>query len=261
MVAKTIALPNIKKCFIPNPGYIVADTDLKQADAQVVAWEANDDKLKYIFRNNLDLHLANVESIYNVGIHVDDLGNPEYVEKCKADYQYQRDMAKRGVHLTNYLGQIPTCAKALGITRHEAERFQSRWFSEHPGIRDWHLRIEDSLMTNRTIENIFGYKRQYFGRLELCLSEAVAWIPQSTVALIISKALIKAHKHSYIDLLMQVHDSIVFQFPKLRQTLALTDMHNCMNVTLPYDDPWIIPSDVAISDKSWGDVKEVAWPA
>lgn len=260
MVAKTISLPNIKKAFIPDPGYIIGDADLKQADAQVVAWEANDDKLKYIFRNKLDLHLANAESIFNLGIDLDNLHNPELVERYKNDFKHQRDMAKRGVHLTNYLGQVPTCAKALGITRAEAERFQSRWFNEHPGIKDWHVRIEDSLMSYRHVENAYGYRRTYFDRIEQCISEAVAWIPQSTVALIIAKAMISLGGSSVVQLLMQVHDSLISQFPKYAQEYALRSIRSAMEIVVPYEDPLIIPSDIKISEVSWGDCVEVAWP-
>ena len=46
MVAQSIPLPNIRKIFIPDPVYILIDSDLAGADAQVVAWEADDEDLK-----------------------------------------------------------------------------------------------------------------------------------------------------------------------------------------------------------------------
>ena len=38
-----IKLPNVRKMFVPDLGYVVFDCDLAGADAQVVAWEAGDD--------------------------------------------------------------------------------------------------------------------------------------------------------------------------------------------------------------------------
>lgn len=260
MVAKTIELPNIKKCFIPDPGYMIADSDLKQADAQIVAWEANDEELKYIFRNKLDLHLANAERLFNLGIELDDLHDEEKVTKYKKDFSHERDMAKRGVHLTNYLGTVPTCATALGVTRKVAEDFQKRWFVEHPGIRDWHDRVEDSLMTDRTVRNAFGYRHVYFDRIETCLRNAVAWIPQSTVALIISKAMIALGTERCIQLLMQIHDSTISQFPVAMEVVALRKIKRAMEQTVPYEDPLVIPADVKVSTKSWGDCQDRAWP-
>ena len=41
---KQLTLPNLRKMFIPDPGKFIFDCDLEQADAQVVAWEADDDE-------------------------------------------------------------------------------------------------------------------------------------------------------------------------------------------------------------------------
>ena len=59
MVSKTAPLPNIKKLFKADPGYYICDADLAQADARVVAWEADDDKLKEIF-NEEQKQLSNI---------------------------------------------------------------------------------------------------------------------------------------------------------------------------------------------------------
>jgi DNA polymerase-1 len=239
MVAKTIELPNIKKCFIPDPGYIIGDFDLKQADAQVVAWEADDDVLKEIFRTGADLHRINAEDL-NCG----------------------RLEAKKGVHLTNYLGTPRTLAAAIGCTVHVAENFQRRWFDIHPGISDWHRRIESSLQKTRSVSNKFGYTRTYFGRIENILKEAVAWIPQSTVAIIITKALNELDQYDpfLLHLLLQVHDSIVHQFKPQYRDLVLQKTKKAMEIEVPYDDPLIIPCDAALSTVSWGDCEKVDWP-
>lgn len=238
MVAKTIELPNIKKCFIPDPGFVIGDFDLKQADAQVVAWEANDDELKTIFREGVDLHSANAE-----------------VLGCA------RQDAKAGVHLTNYGGTAYTLARTIGCTVHAAENFQRRWFQHHPGIKDWHDRVADSLATSRSVSNVFGYSNTYFDRIENLLPEALAWIPQSTVAIIISKAMLTLDQYyPNIILLKQVHDSVVHQFVRKYQTEVLIATRRALEIECPYDDPLIIGSDADISDKSWGDCERIAWP-
>ena len=52
----SIRLPNVRKLFITDPGYVMYEADLKGADAQVVAWEAEDDDLKAAFRAGVDIH-------------------------------------------------------------------------------------------------------------------------------------------------------------------------------------------------------------
>lgn len=238
MVAKTIELPNIKKCFVPDLGNLICDTDLKQADAQVVAWEADDDILKEVFRTGADLHQTNA----------DELNVP-------------RQAAKAGVHLTNYGGSARTLAIAIGCTVHHAEAFQRRWFDIHPGILDWHERVLDSIQTNRTISNIFGYKNTYFDRVEGLLPEALAWVPQSTVAIIIARAMNEIDKYyPNIQLRAQVHDSMVLEFPREIRKEALILIRRAMEQVCPYEDPLVIGADADLSSRSWGDCSRVSWP-
>lgn len=241
-------LPNVRRCFIPDPGYYVCDCDLAQADAQVVAWEADDEILKTIFRDpNADLHDQNTQDIFNISP-----GHPDFKKK--------RQLAKFGVHLTNYGGRERTCASTLGITVAEASNFQRRWFQIHPNIKDWHRRIEDQLLTNRTITNAFGYRRQYFDRIDRCFTEALAWIPQSTVALVITKAMIASEAFPVLEPLLQVHDSYIVQFPIRKKDEGLRAMYECMHQEIPYEDPLTIPAGAELHSTSWGDVEKVKWP-
>ncbi len=233
MVAKTIELPNIKKCFIPDPGMTIGDFDLKGADAQVVAWEANDAQLMEFFRKGEG-------SIHDINMLVT---------------KRSRQETKQGVHLTNYGGKAATCAKATGMTLYEATEFQANWFHAHPGIKEWHDRVWWGLLNNRKVTNILGYERMYFDRIdERLLPQALAWGPQSTVGLIISKALIRVHKTlPWIQPLMQVHDSLVLQWPTSRTAEAIEKVLECMKVVLPYPEPLIISASYKTSTTSWGD--------
>ena len=75
MVAKTADLPNLRRLFVPDPDYIIIDVDLERADAQVVAWEADDEELKQMFREGVDIHEENSRTIgcsrqqAKVGVH------------------------------------------------------------------------------------------------------------------------------------------------------------------------------------------------
>lgn len=238
-----LTLPNVRKMFIPDPGMMMGDFDLAQADAQVVAWEANDDELKAIFRDpDADLHDENAKTIFG-----------KLTPK-------NRKLAKAGVHATNYGSGARTLASTLGITVHEAERFQRRWFEAHPGIKEWHQRVLYSLQTKRMVTNAFGFRRYYFDRIEGLLPEALAWIPQSTVALIIDKGLVNIHANlPKVEPLLQVHDSLVLQWEKRYYPHILRDIKREMEIVVPYEDPLIIPVGAAVSDRSWGAVEDVDW--
>lgn len=233
--------PNVRKWFVPDLGHTMFDVDLQQADAQIVAWEADDEELKAIFRDpNLDLHDENCRAIFG-----------KYSKRG-------RQMAKAGVHATNYGSSARTMARHLGITVAMAEAFQRKWFDAHPNIKDWHRRIEGQLMANRTVSNKFGFKIRYFGRVEQLLPEALAWIPQSTVGRIINEGLNNLEDHPTIIPLIQVHDSIVGQFPNSFWPRR-KEIRTALSITVPYDDPLVIGVDMDASRQSWGDCKRVAW--
>jgi len=147
-------------------------------------------------------------------------------------------------------------AAAAGISIAQAERFQRIYFGKYPGIKRWHQRVEELLRSKRYVENKFGYRRYYFERTDGLLPEALAWIPQSTVANYIDRIWLRVFQtHPEIHILLQVHDSICGQFPThLTQPSLRALKEEASKVIIPYDDPLIIPVGIKVSTKSWGDV-------
>jgi DNA polymerase-1 len=147
-----------------------------------------------------------------------------------------------------------------GLTVHQAERMQRRWFEIHPGLKEWHDRTLHQLETTRTVTNRFGFRRFYFDRVEGLLPEALAWIPQSTVACVINIGLLRASLTiPEIKILLQVHDSLVFQLPEGRRADLLPRMRESLQVTIPYPDPLVIPVGLKTSRVSWGEVSDSKW--
>ena len=242
-VTKRSSAGNLRKCLIPDPGYRLFECDLKQADAQVVAWEADDKQLMGAFLRgrynaSFDLHSENAEAI-----------------GCT------RQEAKAAVHAINYGATAPTLANVIGGHRWDAQEVINKWFELHPQITQWHDRVKKELYSTRTITNKFGYSIKYLGRVEQQFKEALAWVPQSTVALIVSKALVQLNTlDPVVKIMIHGHDSIVFQV--VRRKIGpemMQDIFNSLQVIVPYDVPLRIPWDIASSDRSWGDVKEETW--
>ena len=232
-----LAMPNIRKLFIPDSGYIIADADLDRADLQVVVWESDDDDLRGKLRAGVDLHTENAKEL---GV--------------------TRALAKSWVHGTNYGGGARTMAATCGITVHQAELMQRRWFQAHPGIKAWHDRTLESLQRTRAVVNPFGFRRFYFGRIEALLPEALAWVPQSTVAHIINEGLYNISMNlPEVQVLLQVHDSLVFQYPQEREAELLPQIRENLLIKVPYRDPLIIPVGLKTSSVSWGAVEDKAW--
>lgn len=257
--ANYIKLPNVRKLFIPDPGYTFFDMDLDRADLQVVIWEADDNDMKKALRLGLDMHCVNAVDVFSIkGIPVDELAesHPNYKEHRGKIGEARRGKTKAGVHATNYGIGDRKLAQTLGITVLEASRFRADWFAAHPGIRKWHLRVEQALATKGYIENKFGMRLYNFGRPNL--PEFLGWVPQSTVAGVINRALVNIDEAEQrggtnIQLLIQVHDSLAGQFPTAETEKSLADLRRLARIIVPYDDPLLIPVGIKVSKKSWGD--------
>lgn len=244
-------LPNVRRLFKPDPGHLICDVDLSGADAQVVAWEAADDDLKHAFRAGLDIHDHNGRSLWGAN----------YSRDAKPRKFTMRDELKRAVHGTNYGSGIKTMSTTLGWSWGQVREFQSAWFQLHPGIKDWHRRIERDLQTRRQVRNSFGYRITYFDRPDNLLPKGLAWVPQSTVAIVCGRAGNRLRRElPWAQLLLQVHDSLIFQLPFHRVTAGSFDLiRSTISIEVPYPDPLIIPWGLAVSKTSWGDVKKTKW--
>lgn len=242
--------------FIPDPGKVIVDADLAGADAQVVAWEADDSKLKAAFRAGQSVHLMNGEDLLGTEF----TAAPGHHKSFGTPKGRMYEALKRFVHGTNYLSSAKNLHlnPNVGWSIELCERRQRRWFELHPGIKDWHKRVQHQIGTSRTIRNQFGYRIVYFDRPDSVLTNAVAWGPQSTVAEVCFRGALQLRANvAWVDLLLQVHDSIVFQIPAHRwgEASTLDTIRRHLECPVPYPDPLIIQWGIAGSGESWGACK------
>lgn len=236
--------PNVRSMFVPDPGFVLCEVDLKQADAQVVAWEAQDEQLMDLFsRSDVDVHTENAKVAFAT----------DHITK------HMRQTSKSLVHATNYGGSARGIAKRIGLKSSQVETFQSRWFRTHPKIKEWHNRVSFTLQTKRTTTNVLGFRKIWFDRLEGLLPEALAWIPQSTVALVINKGMQNCRQIPEVIHLLQVHDSFLFQVQRDRLRDTLPKVRRAMAVELPYPRPLTIPVTLKTSAISWGEMISTDW--
>lgn len=248
MVAQTVTLPNVRKCFIPSPGHYIADIDLAGADARVVAWDSQDEDLMDAFEDGLAIHAKNALDIFGRERAGEDGRKMPLYHQCKT-----------AVHGTNYGGKEKAIAAGTGWDVATSRDFQSRWFDLHPNIKMWHQRVEKELLETGEIWNKWGYRRHFFERPDGLLPEALAWIGQSSVAILTNKILVAIDEAlPWVKILLQVHDSIVLEFPanKWHERHKIKEVGA---IDIPYDRPLNIPLDLKCSKVSWGDCKPTPW--
>lgn len=249
-------LPNIRRLYIPDPGFTFFDMDLDRADLQVVVWESDDAMLKTALRIGADIHLLNVYSLDGQEAPpLDELveTHPKYPDH-RGPRKLKREFAKVFCHATNYVGSAKTVAGHTGRTVHEVDRAQKLWFSKHPGIKAWHARTQEQISKRRFVENKFGYRWYIFDRPDGLLPEAVAWIPQSTVACTINRVWLNIYENlPEVEVLLQVHDSLAGQFPSHQKEFCIRRLKGEAQIIIPYDDPLVIPVGIKTSERSWGE--------
>lgn len=234
-------LPNIRFLFVPDLGMIFFDIDLSSADLRIVTWESGEEEMKAMFREGLDPYTEIAKEFYR---------DPSISKKDP-----RRQLFKSFAHGTNYLGTAKGLAERLGLSIHESERTQKWYFGKFPKIKAWQDKIKWSVRTKKMVENVWGYRFHYFDRItDNTFNEAAAWIPQSTVAILINKAYVRIHNEfPEAQILLQVHDSLAGQFPAHLGEWAEKRIVELAENPLPYpNDPMIIPVGVKTSRESWG---------
>lgn len=261
--------PNMRTMFLPDSDdYIFAEPDLAQADLRIVAAEANElairsgrrttptDLMCKLADPTCDIHTENAMVVFGV-------------QRSAVTFEQRQD-SKRFVHGADYLVGAATLAKTINILIHDADRSIKRWYAANPEIPQWHNFIDRQLQTTRCVSNKFGFRIRFFDRVECLLPEAVAWIPQSTVALTISRGII-AVEDNCPTIIPKLHGHDSFLFCILRRELEALKprIKQLMTIPIPYDQPLIIPVDLKLADGgfakdgrrliSWGDVQKAKW--
>lgn len=117
---------------------------------------------------------------------------------------------------TNYYGQPTTMAKHTGFPSPVIKEFQGNYFRAFPLIQTWHKDVIHEIKTFGVLTTLFGRRRFFFGRGDdqSTWRAAIAYEPQSMTGHEMDMGIIQLWRSGHcVELLQQVHDSILFQVP------------------------------------------------
>jgi len=236
-------LPNIRSMFIPDPGMMMGDLDLDSADLRVVTWESDCKGMKALFQEGTKPYLVVAREYYH---------DPSISKAHPAYHTF-----KKLCHGTNYMGKASEIAGQCGLLVKEVERIQKWYFGMFPEIARWQEVFIKKCIRTGTVSNAFGYRKKFLERIEgNVLNRMIAWVPQSTVGILINKMYVAIDKElPDVEVLLQVHDSLTFQLPVENSVIHLESIKKVCNIPVPYPEPLWIPVGIKTSDKSWGDCK------
>lgn len=231
----------VKPMFIPDPGYTFFDMDLDSADLRIVVAESGEENMAEWLDAGLKPYVMVAREYY----HDDSITKEHEAYKT----------FKALCHGTHYLGQPLGLSAQTGLLLSDVERIQAWYFKRFPKIRQWQERFKAQILARKSFTNIFGYKFLILDRIGgTVYNEAIAALPQSTVALLVNKIYKNVFDNCpLIQVLLQTHDSISGQFPTSETDSCIAQLREQSKIILPYPKPIIIPTSFKMSTKSYGD--------
>lgn len=251
MNAQTIPF-GLKTMFEAQPGKLLIEVDLRQAESRFVAYDAPEPELIRMFEDNTDIHrfVASQPELFN----------------CRSEEvtKEQRQLGKKAGHAAHYgmmakrLAIICLTEMELDISEAKAERMLFGYHRTFPGIRSWQRKIEEEICATKMLKTPFGRERIFYDRIGPDLfREAYAYRPQSTVTDIVNHLIL--HLFGKAPLLLQVHDSVLLEIDErcLDEVLGLVKDQDSWNPKLKLVGGELrIPIEIKVG-RNWGRLEEV----
>jgi DNA polymerase-1 len=209
--------PEMKKYILADEGYVMYNIDLSQAENRIVAYVAPEPKMIEAFEGKQDVHRLTAGLIFDKPI--DEISDEDGSCVLGGGRFSERFWGKKANHGLNYDLGYKTFALYYEMDEAEAKFIVERYHLAYPGIRQYHKWVVEDLSRDRTLVNCFGRRRLFLDRWgDALFKEAYSFIPQSTTADKINRDGVNfiyynQDKFHDVELLNQVHDSIVFQIP------------------------------------------------
>jgi DNA polymerase-1 len=198
----------IRQAFIAPPGWSVVAADYSQIELRIMAHLSGDAGLLAAFAGGQDVHRATAAEVFGVPAGAVDANQRRAAKAINFGLMY--GMSAFGL------------ARALGVSRGEAQDYMARYFSRYPGVHEFMDRTRVEAHANGYVETMFG-RRLYLtditsrnqARRAGAERAAINAPMQGTAADIIKRAMIAVDAwlgtREDVHMLMQVHDELVFE--------------------------------------------------
>ena len=199
----------IRQAFIAQPGYKIVAADYSQIELRIMAHLSQDKGLLAAFSTGQDIHKATASEVFSVAL--DDVTTEQRRSAKAINFGLIYGMSAFGL------------AKQLNIGRQEAQQYMDKYFNRYPGVLTYMEETRTLAHEKGYVETILGRRLQLpniksrNGILKKASERAAINAPmQGTAADIIKKAMIdvadwvKNKEAGSVQLLMQVHDELVF---------------------------------------------------
>lgn len=242
----------IRQGFIADNGNVLMGIDYSQIELRVLAELSKDENLILAYKRGEDLHKLTAKKIFEL----------EEEEEVSRE---QRIIAKT-INFSIIYGKTAFgLSKELGISQKEATEYINRYFEQYPKVREFEKKIVE-------YAEKYGYTETFFGRRRIIdgISSknkniknqaermAVNSVIQGTAAEILKKVMIELYKvlkgkEEEINLLLQVHDELIFEIKEEKVEEYREIIENIMRNSVKFDDV-VLDINTNIG-KNWAETK------
>lgn len=261
---------SLRSVFVADPGFKLANLDLEQGDSRnvgAICWNLlcdNGDWNEATAGAYLDacesgdLHTTVAKMAYK-NLAWGTAPDREIAEQFAYRHFDYRFMCKKLGHGSNYEATPPTMAKHSKLPLQTCKEFQESYFNAFPCIPAWQQSVHYQLEHFSQVTTLLGRRRFFFGRPKdgATRRDAVAYAPQSMTADEINQGILKLWQANRVQLLMQVHDNILFQFPEELEDEIIPWAIETLKIhlVLKKDREFHVPTD-AKTGWNWGNHSE-----
>jgi DNA polymerase-1 len=255
---------NVRRCFIADPGCTFVEGDLSQAEARVVAALCRDDYLLERWQDpEFNVHKYTAAKIF--GLNEADVRkeSTEYVIGKMADHALNYGMGWQ-----TFQRNVNADADSTGVSIDAATAKQvvRAYHQLRPRLKPWWKRVERQLADSGGLQTCFGRRRTFFGRrqadrwLDETHKEAIAFEPQSTVADLLNRGLLRfwqQHDPSEGELLLQVHDSVLLSTKSEKSSVGAESLQMCLEEEIVVNGVHLtIPAEVS-AGQNWAEMEAI----
>ena len=198
----------IRQAFIAREGYSIVAADYSQIELRIMAHLSGDQGLINAFSQGKDIHRSTAAEIF--GVSLDEVTSEQRRNAKAINFGLIYGMSAFGL------------SRQLGISRPDAQKYMDLYFQRYPGVQQFMSDIREKAKAQGYVETLFG-RRLYLPdinstnamRRKGAERVAINAPMQGTAADIIKRAMIKLdeviHHDPDIEMIMQVHDELVFE--------------------------------------------------
>jgi DNA polymerase-1 len=240
----------IRTAFIAPPGKVLISADYSQIELRVLAHIADIQALKDAFEEGLDIHAMTASEMFNVPVE----GMPSEVRRRAKAINFGIIYGISAFGLANQ----------LGIERSVAGDYIKTYFERFPGIKDYMDAQKVKVKADGHVMTIFGRRIQFPNANSGNPSER-AFVERASInapiqgsaADIIRRAMIRMEPELEkagieADMLLQVHDELIFEVPEGTEEAAIATIKTVMETAAEPAVRLTVPLQVdAHAAKNW----------